>query len=66
MILIAVLFAPTVPSDPRPQNLHSLIPGASNSKFSVFNERFVTSSSIPIVNTFLEFSFDNSSNTAFI
>ena len=29
MILMEFLFAPTVPSPPRPQNLHSMVPGAA-------------------------------------
>ena len=53
MILMEFLFAPTVPSAPRPQNLQLVVPagvvtsGAPNSK-----ERFVTSSLIPMVNLF--------------
>ena len=29
MILMEFLFAPTVPSPPRPQNLHSVVPSAA-------------------------------------
>ena len=29
MILMEFLFAPTVPSPPRPQNLHSMVPAAA-------------------------------------
>ena len=58
MILIEFLFAPTVPSAPRPQNLQAVVPaGAESSLPSVSRERFVTSSSIPIVNLGLYVSF---------
>ena len=43
MILMEFLFAPTVPSPPRPQNLHSMVPsaavlGVSSRDFSVEGE----------------------------
>ena len=47
MILIESLFAPTVPSEPKPQNLQAELPSAEVCGFSVLgSERFVTSSSI--------------------
>lgn len=53
MILIALLLAPTVPSDPNPQNLQAVVPSGVASISSVTsNEVFVTSSTIPIVNPF--------------
>ena len=53
MILTEFLFAPTVPSAPRPQNLQLLIPAGVVSGFSSSgSERFVTSSSIPTVKCF--------------
>ena len=67
MILIACLLAPTVPSDPNPQNLHLTVPGVAilNSS-STGIEVKVTSSSIPTVKKFLESSFFKLSNTALI
>ena len=54
IILIALLLAPTVPSDPNPQNLHAFVPSGVASMSSVAtNDVFVTSSTIPIVNPFL-------------
>ncbi|KQB76688.1 hypothetical protein AK964_22170 [Clostridium butyricum] len=63
MIFIALLLAPTVPSEPNPQNLHAVVPAgvvfiASDSS----NDVFVTSSTIPIVNpsfgsSFFKFSY---------
>ena len=51
MILIEFLLAPTVPSEPRPQNLHAVVPAGAVSGLSVISsERFVTSSLMPIVN----------------
>ncbi len=51
MILIEFLFAPTVPSEPRPQNLHEVVPaGAVSGHSTESSERFVTSSFMPIVN----------------
>ena len=48
------MFAPTVPSEPSPQNLHDVIPSIATSiSLLGFNDRLVTSSSIPIVNLFL-------------
>ena len=51
MILMEFLFAPTVPSPPRPQNLHSMVPyaavfGAGTSS----RDMLVTSSTMPMVN----------------
>ncbi len=54
MILIALLLAPTVPSDPNPQNLHSTVPSAVVWIVLVIgSDVFVTSSTIPTVNPFL-------------
>ncbi len=54
MIFIALLLAPTVPSDPSPQNLHSLVPsGVVVIASPVVSDILVTSSTIPIVNPFL-------------
>ena len=52
MILMEFLFAPTVPSPPRPQNLHSMVPSAAvfGQFLSSGRERFVTSSTMPMVN----------------
>ena len=45
------LFAPTVPSPPRPQNLHSMVPGAAVLGAGTSgSDRFVTSSTMPMVN----------------
>ncbi len=53
MILIAILFAPTVPSDPRPQNLHEIFPSGAEVKPATSGmDRKVTSSFIPIVKLF--------------
>ena len=67
MILTLFLLAPTVPSAPRPQNLHDTVPSAAVSGFDkALIERFVTSSSIETVNLCLG-SFDaRLSNTATI
>ena len=52
MILIESLFAPTVPSEPRPQNLQEVVPFGVVSGLSVTSsERFVTSSLIESVNS---------------
>ena len=67
IIFIACLLAPTVPSDPNPQNLHLTVPG-----WAIFidsddsKEVFVTSSTIPNVKLFLGFSDVKLSNTVFI
>ena len=54
MILIEFLFAPTVPSAPRPQNLQLIVPsGVVTSGLPASRERLVTSSVMPIVNFFL-------------
>ena len=51
IIFIALLLAPTVPSDPNPQNLQAVVPSGVASMSSVTsNEVWVTSSVIPIVN----------------
>ena len=53
IILIADLFAPTVPSDPYPQNLQLIVPSGTVFKFLVTSsDLYVTSSVIPIVNLF--------------
>ena len=51
MIFVESLFAPTVPSPPIPQNLHSTVPSADviGAGLTSGSERFVTSSTIPIV-----------------
>ncbi len=51
MILIALLLAPTVPSEPSPQNLHRMVPSCEDSMaLEMGNDLNVTSSTIPIVN----------------
>ena len=66
MIFVEFLLAPTVPSPPRPQNLHSTVPGAEviGAGLTSGSERLVTSSTIPIVNLFFGSSFSNSLYTA--
>ncbi len=50
IILIEFLFAPTVPSDPNPQNIQLVVPsGRVLISSSIFRDRFVTSSLIPTV-----------------
>ena len=66
IILIACLLAPTVPSEPRPQNLHLTVPGAAiltSSEEEI--EWFVTSSTIDITNLSLGTSDTRFSNAAF-
>ena len=62
MILMEFLLAPTVPSPPRPQNLHSMVPSAA--VFGLFgssgSDRFVTSSTMPTVNSRAGASFSSS------
>ena len=55
MILMACLFAPTVPSAPRPQNLHWMVPtGVTSGKDgSRGREECVRSSSMPTTKWFL-------------
>ena len=66
IIFIACLLAPTVPSDPSPQNLHLTVPGTFIlTSSSTGSDVFVTSSTIPIVNPFLGFSDFKFWNTAF-
>ena len=62
MILVEFLLAPTVPSPPRPQNLHSTVPGVEvlGAGFTSGNDKFVTSSTIPIVKRGFGSSFNNS------
>ena len=51
IIFMALLLAPTVPSDPNPQNLHAVVPTGVVSTFSpASNEVNVTSSTIANVN----------------
>ena len=65
MILIEFLFAPTVPSPPRPQNLQEIEPaGAVSATTFSGSESPVTSSTIPIVNPFLGSLFLRFSYTA--
>ena len=67
IIFIACLLAPTVPSDPSPQNLQFIVSLCSNLKLaSTGIEVFVTSSSIPTVNWFLGLTLAKLSNIAFI
>jgi len=67
MIFIAFLFAPTVPSPPRPQNLHCTSPfGEVFISSSNFRDVNVISSSIPIVKLFFGFFNLRLSNTALI
>ena len=51
MILTEFLLAPTVPSPPRPQNLHSLVPAAAvmGAGLTSGRDRPVTSSVMPRV-----------------
>ena len=57
MIFIADLFAPTVPSDPRPQNLHLFVPFEVILTFSsTGSDSPVTSSTIDIVKLSFGFS----------
>jgi hypothetical protein len=65
MILIVFLFAPTVPSEPRPKKTARTIASGSMSKSAgTVREVWVTSSTIPTVKCFFGFSFASSSNTA--
>ncbi|MNF14003.1 hypothetical protein D3C80_2160490 [compost metagenome] len=58
MILIALLLAPTVPSDPNPQNLQAVVPtGVASISSVTSSDKLVTSSTIPIVNPFLGSAF---------
>ena len=63
MIFIALLFAPTVPSDPSPQNLQDVVPSLLASISIGASDVLVTSSKIPIVKLFLGFSAFKFSNT---
>ena len=50
MILMEFLFAPTVPSEPRPQNLQLIVPsGSVRSGAPTGRDRCVTSSTMPMV-----------------
>ena len=65
--MIACLFAPTVPSEPSPQNLQRTVPSdAILSSSFTSRDVFVTSSLIPNVNWSLLFSATKLSNTALI
>ena len=66
MILMEFLLAPTVPSPPRPQNLHSMVPGAAvlGQFSSSGRDRLVTSSTMPMVNWRFISSFFSSLYTA--
>ncbi|EJW93611.1 hypothetical protein EVA_18282 [gut metagenome] len=59
MILMEFLLAPTVPSAPKPQNLQLMVPsGVVTSGAPTSRDKFVTSSTIPIVNfCFVVFSY---------
>ncbi len=51
MILIEFLLAPTVPSEPKPQNMQFVVPSGSVTMCSsTLIDLLVTSSSIPTVN----------------
>ena len=66
MILMEFLLAPTVPSEPRPQNLQLMVPSGSVSRGApTGRDRWVTSSSMPMVKWFLGSSSSRLSNTAF-
>ena len=66
IIFIACLLAPTVPSDPNPQNLHLTVPFADIFIGSAAgSDVLVTSSTIPIVNPSAGCSKFKFSNTAF-
>ena len=57
MILMEFLFAPTVPSEPRPQNLQETVPaGVMLGAGSSGSDRPVTSSSMPTVKPLIGFS----------
>ena len=62
MIFVEFLLAPTVPSPPRPQNLHSTVPGADviGAGLTSGKDKFVTSSTIPIVKRLFGASFSSS------
>ena len=66
MIFVEFLLAPTVPSPPSPQNLHSTVPSAAviGAGFTSGKLKFVTSSTIPIVKRAFGASFSNSLYTA--
>src|SRR5699024_5830294 len=66
MILVEFLLAPTVPSPPRPQNLHSLVPGAEvmGAGLTSGRLRLVTSSTMPRVKRALGSSLASSVYTA--
>jgi len=62
MILMEFLFAPTVPSEPRPQNLQEIVSAGVMSTSSLMGmERFVTSSTMPMVKWFFGRSLPSSS-----
>ena len=62
MILIEFLFAPTVPSAPRPQKSARTTPaGSMSNSGSYASEWWVTSSMIPTVKWFFDFSLASSS-----
>ena len=64
---MAVLLAPTVPSEPNPQNLQAVIPSGVTSIFCTSSKDvYVTSSSIPMVNLFFGLSLQRFSYTAAI
>ena len=66
MILTEFLFAPTVPSPPRPQNLQAMGPSAEviGAGLTSGKLKFVTSSTIPIVKRAFGASFSSSLYTA--
>ena len=65
MILMEFLLAPTVPSEPRPQNLQLMVPSGSVSRGApTGRDRWVTSSSMPMVKWSLGLSWARLSYTA--
>ncbi|MPM59323.1 hypothetical protein SDC9_106163 [bioreactor metagenome] len=67
IIFMAVLFAPTVPSEPSPQILQLIVPSGEVSTMSVSGREVnVTSSTIPIVKLSFGSLFFKFSNTAMI
>ena len=65
MILMADLLAPTVPSEPKPQNLHPVKPSVfTDTPSARFKDKLVTSSLMPNVKKRLPASANMLSNTA--
>ena len=66
IIFVEFLLAPTVPSPPSPQNLHSTVPFADviGAGFTSGKLKLVTSSTIPTVKRDFGVSFESSLNIA--